>query len=341
MWLPEALDRLWDMTEGHPWVTQILAEKATERLNAERRRLVGPRDVDWAANEAVTSDLPIADLWWNEGEGLVTTTHREIAFLILQSQPGSRVGVPESQLAEVCQRAGIRTIGKHLDEMRALEVLTIVKEVDEPRWGIRGAFLEQHLLMLMQRAFQEAGAEVKRPLPGQALALMLDWENVKISLLKLLDEMPTDKADSLRPRLTTDEMGERLFDAASRHGVPRQRWAVANWDRPAFEGDQRALTRAGRYWTAMAGEDKANASDHVLREKIHYVLREHPEINVYIIGTGDADFGEVVGTLLEQGKHVVIWSTRGSISGVYKHYITGPDPIRIEWVEDLIFGQES
>ena len=28
VWLPEALDLLWDVTEGHPWITQLLAEQA-------------------------------------------------------------------------------------------------------------------------------------------------------------------------------------------------------------------------------------------------------------------------------------------------------------------------
>jgi hypothetical protein len=337
-WLEEATECMWDMTEGHPWVTQYIAERVTERLNLELRRVVGPGDVVRAADE-VASDSRVSELWWNEGEDLLTSTHRQIAFLVLQNQTEIRVGIPESQLAEVCQRAGIRTIGKHLDQMRALEVLTEVKVSGKTHWRIRGGFLERYLATLMQRAMRKAGAKISTPLLKQPLALMLDWENIKIGLLKVLRTMSKEEAESLRPRLDGEELGNRLLKAAARHGVPRQKWAVANLDHATFEGDQRALKRAGPYWTDMAGEEKDNASDHVLREKIHWVLREHPEIDAYIIGTGDADFGAVISTLLEQGRHVVLWSTKDSISSIYKHFLTGPDSIQIEWLEDLVFGE--
>ena len=133
------------------------------------------------------------------------------------------------------------------------------------------------------------------------------------------------------------ELASRLLDAAWRHGVPRQRWAVADWDRDFFEGDQKAARNA-RFSTDIAGRDKASASDHVLREKIHLVLREHPEIQVYVIGTGDGDFHEVVKTLQAQGKQVILWTTRRAVSESYGGSLRGPDRIRIEWLEDLVFG---
>jgi tetratricopeptide (TPR) repeat protein len=170
-----------------------------------------------------------------------------------------------------------------------------------------------------------------------ALALMLDWENVKVSLARHLDDLPEARAQAGRARLTGVELASRLLDAAWRHGLPRQRWAVADWDRDFFEGDQKAARNA-RFSTDIAGQDKANASDHVLREKIHSVLREHPEIPLYVIGTGDGDFREVVNTLQAQGKHVILWTTRRSVSDSYGESLRGPDRIRIEWLEDLVFG---
>jgi hypothetical protein len=76
----------------------------------------------------------------------------------------------------------------------------------------------------------------------------------------------------------------------------------------------------------------------VLREKIHLVLREHPEIGVYVIATGDGDFHEVVKTLQAQGKQVILWATRRAVSESYGASLRGPDRIRIEWLEDLVFG---
>lgn len=185
------------------------------------------------------------------------------------------------------------------------------------------------------RARQESSA-ARRP----ALALMLDWENIKISLADLLRELPETRAEALRPRLAGPELAARLLDAAWRHGLPRQRWAVADWDRPFFEGDQKAV-RSARFWSDIAGGEKANASDHVLREKIHHVLRQHSDIGVYVIGTGDGDFHEAITTLQREGKHVVLWATRRAINGVYGESLTGPDRIEIEWLEDLVFGEDA
>jgi hypothetical protein len=185
-----------------------------------------------------------------------------------------------------------------------------------------------------------------RPRPAAAaarrapLALLLDWENIKVSLARHLDELPEARAQQLRPRLGGAELAARLLDAAWRHGLPRQRWAVADWDRDFFEGDQKAVRQA-RFWSDIAGGDKANASDHVLREKIHFVLREHPEIGVYVIGTGDGDFHEVIQTLQAQGKQVILWATRRGLSDSFGGNLRGPDRIRIEWLEDLVFGESG
>jgi hypothetical protein len=172
-----------------------------------------------------------------------------------------------------------------------------------------------------------------------ALALMLDWENIKISLSRHLDELGEARAEALRSRLSGVELASRLNDQAWRHGLPRQRWAVADWDRPFFEGDQKALRNA-RFSSEIAGTDKSNASDHVLREKIHFVLRHYPEVAVYVIGTGDGDFHEVIQTLQREGKQVILWSTRRAVSEAFGESLRGPDRIRVEWLEDLVFGED-
>jgi len=188
----------------------------------------------------------------------------------------------------------------------------------------------------LERRRERSGAGPERP----PLALMLDWENIKISLADLIAEMPDGRAQALRSRLAGAELATRLRDAAWRHGLPRQRWAVADWDRPFFEGDQKAVKNAG-YFSDIAGGAKSNSSDHVLREKIHLVLREHPEISVFVIGTGDGDFHEAIRTLQQQGKQVVLWATRRAVNGAYGGSLRGPDRIQIEWLEDLVFGEDE
>jgi len=335
-WLPEALDKLWDFTEGHPAITQILAEHAIGILNKEKRRIVAPQDIIRAA-DAVPTDSAAREVWWNERDGMITATHRQIAFIILQNQSASREGVSEERLAELAQKAGIRTLGRYLDEMRSLEVLTPLRIGEVDRWRIRGAFLEQHLTKILLRVLQESAEGRVAASVSDPLALMLDFENVKIGLTKLLNEMPAARSESLKPSLLAPELANRLLDAAARHGSPRQRWAVADWDKPFFRGDQKTF-KAARYSTDIAGTDKSNSSDHVLREKIHFVLREHPEIGTFVIGTGDSDFHETIKTLQEKGKSVVLWATRDSINRVYGESLRGPDRIRIEWLEDIVFG---
>src|SRR5262249_3398533 len=174
--------------------------------------------------------------------------------------------------------------------------------------------------------------------PGPALALSLRWDNDSPTPARHVDDLPDMQTQVARARLGGVELASRLLDAAWRHGLPRQRWAVADWDHPFFEGDQKAVRNA-RFSTDIAGRDKANASDHVLRETLRSVLRDHPEIPDYVIGTGDADFHEVIKTLQAQGKHVILWTTRRSISESYGGSLRGPDRIRIEWLEDLVFGE--
>jgi hypothetical protein len=62
---------------------------------------------------------------------------------------------------------------------------------------------------------------------------------------------------------------------------------------------------------------------------------------VYVIGTGDGDFHEVVKTLQAQGKQVILWTTRRSVSDSYGGSLRGPDRIRIEWLEDLVFAEPA
>jgi hypothetical protein len=123
--------------------------------------------------------------------------------------------------------------------------------------------------------------------------------------------------------------------------LPRQKWVVANWDIPSFAGDQAALRSVARYFTDMAGVDKDNASDHVLTERIHDVIRDHPDIQVFFIVTGDGDYGEVIRTLRDQGKQVILAGTKVAMNQLYKHHLTGQNQISLVWLEDWIFRNEE
>ena len=334
VWLPESLDLLWDMTEGHPWIIQILCETVMGSLNEQHRRIVSPGDVERAASAAAKDEL-IAEHWWNVH--LVTEDHEKIAHAIVQNQAQGRSGLPETALFDLCDRLGVKSVGRYLEEMKALEVLSEVRGEKESLWRIRGAFLERHLSETFKR---KSNARPSSQEPHKGVALLLDWENVKISLDRILGEMTEAEKDRLRSRLAPNVLAKNLLTAAAAVGKLRQRWAVANWDHPGFGGHQKILSD-NTFFTGMAGTDKADASDHVLRERIHDILRDDPETDAYIIGTGDGDFFEAIRTLQRSGKYVTLWATRNAINGRYYGLLDGPDKIQIQYLEDLVFTANS
>jgi len=297
-WLPESLALLWDLTEGHPWVTQVLAAHAVTGLNREHRRVVVPGDVDRAA-EAAIADASVSDLWWNEEEGLVTEVHRQVAFLILKHQPRPRAGVTTSDLFNACARSGIQNPGMYVDVMAVLELLTLEEHSPNAgRWRIRGGFLERYLERLLSRVVSEASTNRVADAANQPLGVFLDVENIKRSLLRVIQDKPTEERVRLERRLRGDELGLRLLRAAARHGHPTIKWAVANWHVSYLEGDQMSYKAAG-FQPDIAGGEKANASDHVLKEHIHAALRDL-DLAAFVIGTGDGDFQAIAQTLQEQ-----------------------------------------
>jgi hypothetical protein len=49
----------------------------------------------------------------------------------------------------------------------------------------------------------------------------------------------------------------------------------------------------------------------------------------------------VIQTLQREGKQVILWSTRRAVSEAFGESLRGPDRIRIEWLEDLVFGEDA
>jgi AAA domain len=338
-WLPEALDVLWNLTEGHPWVTQVLAATVITVLNREQRRVVLPGDVDRAAGTTI-AESNVSDWWWNEEEGLVTEAHRQIAFLILKHQPQPRRGVTTSELFQASARSGIQSPGMYVDAMAALELLTFDDSNGEGRWRIRGGFLERYLEGLLARVISESQVDTSAKSANQPLGLFLDVENIKKSLLEIIAERPHQDRGRLERMIRGDELGARLLRAAARHGNPVIRWAVANWHVSYLEGDQMAYKASG-FQPDIAGADKANASDHVLKEHMHAALRNN-DLGAFVIGTGDGDYQAITQTLQSQGKYLVLWATRKNMSNAFGANLRSGDGLLVvEFLEDLVFADSD
>jgi hypothetical protein len=338
-WLPESFDMLWDLTEGHPWVTQVLAERAITALNRERRSVVLPGDVDRAAGEAIAA-ANVSDLWWNEREGLVTDVHRQVAYLVLKYQPGPRQGVTAVDLFQACAQSGIQNPGVCVDVMAGLELLVNEDDALGGRWRIRGGFLERYLKELFDRQVSERHVDTSTRDAKQPLGVFLDVENIKKSLLRVIADRPADERLHLEQRLRGAELGARLLRAAARHGDPKIKWAVANWHVGYLDGDQMGFKSVG-FQPDIASANKANASDHVLVEHIHAALREL-DLSAFVIGTGDGDFHEIASTIQQKGKYLVLWATRGAMSDAFGANLRSAEgTVTVEFLEDIVLNDEA
>ncbi|HEX6357916.1 NYN domain-containing protein [Actinophytocola sp.] len=338
-WLPEALDVLWDLTEGHPWVTQVLAAHAVTALNRDQRRTVTPGDIERGA-ELALADANISDLWWNENEGLVTASHRQVAYLVLKHQPSPRRGVTTDELFQACARSGIQSPGIYVDTMASLELLSYDGgDSADGRWRVRGGFLEKYLQSLLAREVSESRVDTSAEQATQPLGIFLDVENIKRSLVESLASRPREERIRLERRLEGDELGRRLLSAAKRHGKPTIKWAVANWHAGDLQHDQMAYKSAG-YQPDIADNTKPGASDHVLREHIHRALREL-DLGAYVIGTGDGDFQGVIQTLQSSGKYLVLWATRKNMSNAFGANLRSDEGLlTVEFLEDIVFADD-
>ena len=143
------------------------------------------------------------------------------------------------------------------------------------------------------------------------VALLVDWENLKFSLLQ------RDR----RPSVTA------LRLAAERFGRIVYARAYANWQDPVHQDDPAALYRAGlepvyvltRHYTGEGGSVTIkNSVDVKLAADCIEASHVFPNIQTYIIVTGDHGFIHVVNTLRPRGKRVVVigvsWTTAAQLT---------------------------
>ena len=338
-YLPEAMTELWDMTSGHPWVTQIVAEFVARLLNKEGRRFVLPGDILRAVEESVR-ERPAGLLWWNEEEGFLTKRHRDIAFLILKSQAAPRVGVPESMLRELCEAAKLGDPRPLLEHMRILETVEqTMAPVGGKAWRVRSGYLERWLALLME-------SQAERATVPQNVFLAMDWENLWLSLQKQVESFSdgTRKQGCLRHLGNIEALAKELVLIATLNGVANPSpVAVADWD--MYAGHQRALERAlvqtrfgasgTRNGRPAMGVEKAINTDHVVRE----LFRGATDVDVFILGAPDGDYAKAIEGLLLAGKQVIMWYAEDALNATYKGYILRGLPLTLVRIDQVLFDR--
>ena len=158
--------------------------------------------------------------------------------------------------------------------------------------------------------------------PEGDVALYIDWENIKYSLLNKENRLPNAMA---------------IKDAASRYGRVVAAKAYANWQEGQHLRDPNDLYSAGiepiYVPTTILGF--ADSPDGAPRRKNSIDVKlavdcvdaslSNPNISTFVLVTGDGDFVHLINTLRLRGKRVVVigtsWSTSWQLTSSADHFV--------------------
>jgi len=155
--------------------------------------------------------------------------------------------------------------------------------------------------------------------PGNRVALFLDYENIRRSLEHHFDPSPP-------PQM----VAERLWEMASRFGHVLLANVYADWSIHGTEPREfrRRQIEPRLVLTKENGDDR---TDITMSLDALTTLYEEPEIDVYVIGSGDSDFHDLLQRLRRRGKRIVVCGLR---SDTGRELIRGSD--RFVPLEDLM-----
>jgi uncharacterized LabA/DUF88 family protein len=155
-------------------------------------------------------------------------------------------------------------------------------------------------------------AQVEPSAQAGDVALLVDWENLKFSLAQR----------ERRPNVTA------LRDAAERFGRLVYARAYADWQDPVHKDDPASLYLAGlepvyvlakRYLEDTGEVRIKNSVDVKLAADCVEASHQLPNVNTYVIVSGDHGFLHVINTLRPHGKRVVVigvsWTTAAQLVG--------------------------
>ncbi|WP_322796325.1 NYN domain-containing protein [Tepidiforma sp.] len=170
---------------------------------------------------------------------------------------------------------------------------------------------------------------MREAMPGAAqedVALLVDWENLKFSLMQR----------NRRVNVTA------LREAAERFGRVAYARAYADWQDPVQSGDPASLYAAGlepvyvltrRYTTAEGEARIQNSVDVKLAADCVEASHVYPNIGTFVIASGDHSFFHVLMLLRARGKRVVVigvsWATSAQLvqqADVVLYYDLDVDP---------------
>ncbi|MBX7112352.1 MAG: NYN domain-containing protein [Dehalococcoidia bacterium] len=166
---------------------------------------------------------------------------------------------------------------------------------------------------------EPGGSSEPPPEASRDVALFVDWENIRFSL---------------SPRGYTPSVAA-ILDACGRFGRVVLSRAYADWQSPTLAHDPAALYVGGiepiyvpvrRYREESGGDTVKNSVDVRIAVDAIELVHTHPQIEVFVLASGDQDFLHVVNRLRANGKRVVGLSISWTAS-----------PRLVERVDHMIF----
>jgi len=141
--------------------------------------------------------------------------------------------------------------------------------------------------------------------PHSKLALLMDFENLVLGLENGTDIESTFSIDAIIRHLE-EEYGPVIY-----------RKAFADWSSGTFGKYARDLQHAGveMQHVVRMGFNSKNAADMFLVIHAMDCMLTYPDIDVFVLVTGDADFLPLVTKLRAAGKKTLVVGTQGAIAG--------------------------
>lgn len=329
--LPEALDRVFDLTGGYPWLAQIYGAGLVDLLNRERRTVVTPDDVDFVTSADVITQPELFKFWWPT-EQLGSEEERFIEHLF-RSYAGSEPVSTREFFSNIHSREQ-QAFRRAFENLRACEVLDSTK-TDVLRFS--GAVLRQWLKQQMQDGQLKIRTRLTaQPVDQGQAGMFIDHENFVISLREIRAKRgapaPADESEWLSRVLRT-----LLAEAERRVGKLSYKKTVAFWSRP-----QEALLLSAYFSNGFEpAQPEAvkieNAVDFKVADEVRRAretaMREGKSLGKAIIVTGDGDLSHAARALVNDGVAVQVWGGRTSTSRSYSG-IVGPE--NVVALEDVV-----
>jgi hypothetical protein len=134
-------------------------------------------------------------------------------------------------------------------------------------------------------------------------ALFVDHENIWLSLKQAYG--PAMMGEDF-----AEDLAQCLKDNCQEKGELEYWAAVADWTKGDFSQHAKAYNRYA--YNVILNFTGPNNADLKIQGEIMDLMNRRPEIDTYIIATGDKGFQPTLQRIVHSGKHAIIWGVRGA-----------------------------